>query len=206
MKLLLHICCGPCSIYPVKILRRRGYELTGHWYNPNIHPYREYRKRLTTLEEYAEKIELPLFVHRDYEVKDFLRKVVFREQSRCVECYRMRLEATAKKAAQEGFAAFSSTLFYSKYQNHDLLRSVGEKAAEKYGVSFLYEDFSVGWEEGITESIEEGMYRQTWCGCIYSEQERYDNRWKKRLKKRLKQEQNNAADAGYSDEKQREIA
>ena len=79
--------------------------------------------------------------------------------------------------------AFSTTLLYSRYQNHDLICSQSERLAEKYGVPFYYQDFRKGWQEGIDRSIEMGLYRQPYCGCIYSEQERYDNRWKKRQKR-----------------------
>ncbi len=208
MKLLLHICCGPCSIYPVKVLRERGYDLTGRWYNPNIHPWKEFRRRLDTLETYAEKISLPLIVERDYGLTEYLRKVVFHENARCAVCYEMRLEDTARLAAELGFPAFTTTLFYSKYQNHTLMKNIGNKMAAKYGVEMLYEDFSVGWQEGIDRSIEEEMYRQPYCGCIYSEQERYDNRWKKRRKKEFKRQQGlkNALHDSDSNNKQRQVA
>ncbi|MBM9519429.1 epoxyqueuosine reductase QueH [Desulforhopalus vacuolatus] len=207
MKLLLHICCGPCSIYPVKVLRERGYDLTGRWYNPNIHPWKEYRRRLDTLETYAEKISLPLLVERDYGLTEYLRKVVFHENARCAVCYEMRLEDTARLAAELGFPTFTTTLFYSKYQNHTLMQDIGSKMAAKYGVEMLYEDFSIGWQEGIDRSIEEGMYRQPYCGCIYSEQERYDNRWKKRRKKEFKRQQGlkNALNDSDSNDKQRQV-
>ncbi len=183
MNILLHICCGPCSVYPVKVLREQGYGITGRFYNPNIHPYKEFKKRLNTLEKYARDIELPLFIEREYGLTEFLRNVVFAEQQRCKVCYEIRLEDCAKMAAEKGFPAFSSTLFYSKYQNHQLMRSVAERMAAKYGVEFVYHDFREGWQEGIDISIKEEMYRQPYCGCIYSEQERYDKSLRK--KKRI---------------------
>ncbi len=188
MNILLHICCGPCSVYPVRVLRQQGYRITGRFYNPNIHPYKEFKKRLNTLEKYARDIELPLFIEREYGLTEFLRNVVFNEQQRCKFCYETRLEDCAKMAAEKGFPAFSSTLFYSKYQNHQLMRSVAERMAAKYGVEFVYHDFREGWQEGIDISIKEEMYRQPYCGCIYSEQERYD---KSLRKKRRTQSLNN---------------
>jgi len=171
---LLHVCCGPCSIYPVSVLREQGFEITGHFYNPNIHPYKEFKRRLATLKTYAAHEKLPLIVDNNYGLTGFLQKVVFNEQRRCSICYDSRLETIARTAAEKDFDSFSTTLLYSKYQNHKLIINTAEKYAEKYGVSFTYQDFRVGWQEGIDKSVEEGMYRQPYCGCIYSEQERYD--------------------------------
>jgi predicted adenine nucleotide alpha hydrolase (AANH) superfamily ATPase len=177
---LLHICCGPCSIYPVSILRNHGYEVTGHFYNPNIHPYKEFRKRLTTFEEFASKSNIPLIVDKKYGLTDFLQKVVFSENKRCALCYDDRLKTVAKTAADKGFDSFSTTLLYSRYQNHKSIVDIAEKYADLYGVSFTYHDFRAGWQEGIDKSIEAGMYRQPYCGCIYSEQERYDKSLRKK--------------------------
>ena len=105
--------------------------------------------------------------------------MVFHEEERCPLCYRMRLEATAKKAREIGADAFSTTLLYSRYQRHETIRALGEELATQFGVPFLYEDFRVGWQEGIDASLEMGLYRQPYCGCIYSEQERYDKKFKK---------------------------
>jgi predicted adenine nucleotide alpha hydrolase (AANH) superfamily ATPase len=122
-------------------------------------------------------------MNRDYSLREFLRKTVFHEEERCAFCYEMRLAATAEHAAAIQADAFTTTLLYSKYQNHALIRTQAETFAEKFGIPFLYQDFRHGWQEGIDRSIAIGLYRQPYCGCIYSEQERYDNRWKKRRKK-----------------------
>lgn len=180
MKVLLHTCCGPCTIYPLKILREKGHDVTGRFYNPNIHPYKEFTKRLQTLEEYADQVALPLLTEKTYGLKNFLRKVVFHEQGRCQFCYRMRLEDCARTAVLHGFSAFSSTLFYSKYQNHQQMKEIAEELAEKYQIEFMYHDFREGWQEGIDISVEKKLYRQPYCGCIYSEQERYDKSMRKR--------------------------
>jgi predicted adenine nucleotide alpha hydrolase (AANH) superfamily ATPase len=92
----------------------------------------------------------------------------------------MRLEQAARFAAANHYEAFSSTLLYSRYQNHALLRETGEKLAQRHGIAFYYEDFRRGWQEGISRSKELGLYRQPYCGCIYSEQERYDKAMRKR--------------------------
>jgi len=173
LKLLLHICCAPCSIFPVSVLRGQGIELTGFFYNPNIHPVTEYRKRLSALTEYAESIGLSLRIEDEYGLVPFLREVVFREENRCGYCYRMRLTRTAAFARRLGAEAFSTTLLYSVYQKHEEIRRIGEEAGRQEGVPFYYEDFRTGWREGVNRSRELGMYRQPYCGCIYSEMDRY---------------------------------
>ena len=116
MKILLHICCAPCSIYPVETLRQTGHDLRGYFYNPNIHPYREFEKRLSTLKAYASKIELPLIIDDQYELQEFLRSIVFRETERCRICYYLRLRKTAQIAKHGKFDAFSTTLLVSPFQ------------------------------------------------------------------------------------------
>ena len=178
MTVLLHLCCGPCTIFPLTALREQGLTVRGYFHNPNIHPFREFRHRLTTVEELARRMALPVEYEREYGLKEYLRLVVFHEEERCPLCYRMRLEATAKKALAIGADAFSTTLLYSRYQRHEAIRTLGEELANQYGVPFLYEDFRGGWQEGIDASLEMGLYRQPYCGCIYSEQERYDKKFR----------------------------
>lgn len=179
MKLLLHTCCGPCSIYPLTELRQ-DYEISAFFFNPNIHPFREFKKRREALLAYCKKENIPVVDTSTYGLQEFLRKVVFHERERCAICYSWRLEETARKAAAEGFHSFSTTLLYSRYQNHAQLKICGSKLSQKYGVDFVYRDFREGWQYGIDKSIELGMYRQPYCGCIYSEQERYDKSLRKK--------------------------
>lgn len=176
MKLLLHICCGPCSIYPIRILREDGNQLHGYFYRSNIHPYTECLKRLDTLTVYARQSDLPLIVDDAYDLEAFLRNVAFRESERCRICYYQRLKTTALIAKRGKFDSFSTTLLYSKFQKHDLIRTVGDAVGREVGVPFHYQDFRVGWKEGVTVSKQLGMYRQQYCGCIYSEKERYVGR------------------------------
>ena len=183
MNILLHVCCAPCTVFPLRVLRGQGHSVTGYFYNPNIHPYTEFSRRLATLREYAVVEALPLNVEEDYGLRDYLRQVVFHEDRRCTLCYTMRLEQTALFAATAGVEAFSTTLLYSRYQNHALIRKTGEALARHYGVPFYYEDFRHGWQEGIDQSIALGLYRQPYCGCIYSEQERYDRKMRKKRSK-----------------------
>ena len=173
MRLLLHICCGPCAVYPVKELRSSGVEVTGFFYNHNIHPYTEYKLRLEALRQYAKLVELNVVYREEYLLEEFLSNVAAEPQGRCGYCYRSRLEEAAKTAAELGFEHFSSTLLYSRYQNQEMIREFGGKLGERYGVKFYYDDFRRGWQEGINISKEMGLYRQKYCGCIYSEKDRY---------------------------------
>lgn len=182
MRILLHSCCGPCSIYPLKQLRQLGVDVTAYFYNPNIHPFKEFKRRLTTFTEFTNSEKLPSIVDPVYGLTEFIRKVAFNEQKRCTLCYHMRLVKTAQFAKQQGYDGFTTTLLYSRYQNHDHILATGRTLASKFGVEFHYEDYRLGWQYGIDLSIEKEMYRQPYCGCIYSEQERYDKSLRKKKK------------------------
>jgi hypothetical protein len=195
VKLLLHVCCAPCSTYTLGKLREQNIDVSGYFYNPNIHPYREFRKRLATLREFAAVQDFPLEIVSEYGLTEYLRKVVFHEKLRCMICYDMRLEKTALQALKSGADAFSSTLLYSKYQNHETITKIGKQVADKYGVEFYYDDFREGWQEGIDKAIEMDLYRQPYCGCIYSEQERYDKKLQKKLRNERILEKAASADA-----------
>lgn len=181
MKLLLHTCCGPCTIYPLSVLKAQDHEVTAYFNNPNIHPYKEFQRRLNTLKEYADAEELTLVAEDQYGLTEFLRKVTFKENIRCPICYEMRLEKTAQYAAENGFDGFTTTLLYSRYQNHGVIVDTCKKLAVSHSLIFHYEDFRAGWQQGIDMSIEKDMYRQPYCGCIYSEQERYDKILRKKM-------------------------
>ncbi|MEN6468336.1 MAG: epoxyqueuosine reductase QueH [Smithella sp.] len=173
MKLLMHVCCGPCTIYPLKELRTHGHDVTGLFYNPNIHPYQEYERRRQTLQDYTEKILLKVIWAEGYLLEEFLSQVASRPEERCVYCLTDRLKFTAEQAKKENYDAFTSTLLYSRYQKHDLIRQIGETLDHQLGIHFHYQDFRAGWNEGVKISKELGMYRQPYCGCIYSEKERF---------------------------------
>jgi predicted adenine nucleotide alpha hydrolase (AANH) superfamily ATPase len=173
MKLLIHICCSPCLCYPYRVLTEAGHELTGYWYNPNIHPTTEYVARLDSLLAFARGQKLPLVLDNQYRLEDYLQAVSFEEEDRCRICYDLRLRQAAQVAKAKGADAFSTTLLYSIYQKHDLLAELGARIGEETGVPFFYQDFRPGWKEGIRKSKEIGLYRQKYCGCIYSERERY---------------------------------
>lgn len=173
MKVLLHTCCAPCAIYPVETLRAEGLDVMGFFYRHNIHPYTECLKRQETLQVYADEIKLRLIIQEGYELEGFIQNVVYREKDRCSYCYHDRLRTTALIAKRGKFDYFSSTLIYSKFQKHDMIKSMGESIGKSVGIPFLYRDFRAGWQEGIEISKTRGMYRQQYCGCLYSEKERF---------------------------------
>jgi len=173
MKILLHICCGPCAIFPLGKLVASRHKVSGFFYNHNIHPYQEYQRRLQAVREFTATCDLPMVFRDEYNLEEFLSSVAQNPEQRCSYCYFSRLDATAQKAAELGFDAFTSSLLYSRYQSHETIRAAGEKAGERHGVKFYYEDYRPGWQEGIRLSKEMGLYRQQYCGCIYSEKERY---------------------------------
>lgn len=179
MKLLLHICCGPCASAPLYQLLEQGHDVTGFFYNPNIHPYTENQKRLDSVKILAEKTGIKLIVFDQYDLEQFLRNTVFREEMRCGFCYEMRLAEAAKVAKKGHFEAFTSSLLISPMQKHELIRSVGENLGKAYDVPFYYEDFRPLYPKSVTLSKELGLYRQQYCGCIYSEKERYLGKKKK---------------------------
>jgi predicted adenine nucleotide alpha hydrolase (AANH) superfamily ATPase len=167
-------------MYPLEVLEAEGIKVRGYFFNPNIHPYREFKKRLKAVEELASRKALSVDYHREYGLRDFIQRVVFNEETRCSICYEIRLTAAAEHAKAVGAEAFSSTLLYSRYQKHETIRQTGEKLAEQHSIPFYYHDFREGWQQGIDMSKDMDLYRQSYCGCIYSEQERYDKRYRKR--------------------------
>jgi len=145
----------------------------GFFYRHNIHPFTECKKREATLIEYAERIDLNVIYQKGYELENFLQKMIFREKNRCEICYHERLYETAQIAIKGDFDYFTSTLLYSKFQKHDKIMLIGESVEKTMGIPFYYADFREGWKEGIASSKEFDMYRQQYCGCIYSEKERF---------------------------------
>lgn len=173
MKILLHTCCANCSIYPVKVLREKNHQVTGFFFNHNIHPYQEFQRRLAAVKDYAARVELPMLYCEDYFLEEFLANVAGQPGERCHYCYLSRLEETARVAAEQGFDGFSSSLLYSRYQQHETIHQIGRSLAQKFGLQFVHQDFRLGWQEGIKVSKAMGLYRQQYCGCIYSEKDRY---------------------------------
>ncbi len=154
-------------------------DITAFWYNPNIHPYTEYNLRLASLQEFSAREGIQIVVQDIYALDEFLSMASRLGVERCKGCYELRLRKAAEYAAECGFDAFTSTLLYSRYQNHELICEVAENAAREYGVKFHYQDLRIFWQQGIELSKEQEMYRQKYCGCIYSERDRYQKREKK---------------------------
>ena len=173
MKILLHTCCGPCALFPLRQLRTAGHDVTGFFYNHNIHPYQEYARRRDAAIQMAAQEAMPLIINDNYDLEEFLVNVAAEPDKRCSYCYSSRLRATALAAVEGGVEAFTASLLYSRYQKHDEIKKLGEQIGNEYGVEFHYQDFRSGWQEGIRLSKEQGLYRQQYCGCIYSEKERY---------------------------------
>lgn len=177
MKLLLHTCCAPCSVYCIETLRKEGIEPTLYWYNPNIHPYTEYKARRDCLIEYAKKINIKLIIEDEYGLQDFCKNTINNLQSRCADyCYPIRLRKTFEYAKENGYDAVSTTLLYSIYQKHDFIKHYCEKLSNEFEIEFLYRDFRVGFWVGHEKAKEAGLYMQKYCGCVFSEEMRYYNR------------------------------
>lgn len=171
MKLLMHTCCAPCSVYCIDSLRAEGIEPVSYWYNPNIHPYIEYKTRRDTLIEYSNMINFDLIIDENYGLVEFCKNTINNLENRCKDyCYKVRLEQTAKYAKENGYDAFTTTLLVSPYQNHEALQEVAYEMANKYNIEFLYRDFRVGFREGQNKARELGLYMQKYCGCIFSEE------------------------------------
>ena len=189
MKLLLHICCAPCSIMSVKKLRENGIDVTGFWYNPNIHPYMEYRARRDALRNYSKSIDLPVIYKDVYGLDNFTKAVSKNIEKRCNYCYADRLAATVAYAKENGYDAFCTSLLYSPYQKHEKIIEVCNELEKEYGVKFYYYDFRPFYREGVEEAKRLGMYVQKYCGCIYSEEERYQKRIEReRIKEEIDKE------------------
>jgi len=173
MKLLLHTCCAPCLIYPLEKLRQNNFEVTGLFYNPNIHPLSEYENRRKAVEDYA-RIAFVEIVYSEYEPAEFFRATNMMEErpERCPICWYQRLKTTAQLARERGFTHFSSTLLVSPYQDQELLNKIGCDVADEEEVDFYYEDFRAGFRKAHDQARAKGIYCQKYCGCIYSEIER----------------------------------
>jgi len=183
MKLLMHTCCAPCSVGCIAALRQEGIEPTLYWYNPNIHPVTEYRARRTTLEEYAKSIDCRLILEHDYGLREFIKSLrgEFTFGKRCYTCYEMRLKKTRDYAMEHGFDAFTTTLLVSPYQNREAILSCGASLKSE-GLTFMPYDFRPYFKDGQEKARALGMYMQKYCGCIFSEEERYSKQAQKALR------------------------
>ncbi len=172
---LLHVCCPHCAAYTIDHWRKQGYEVSAFWYNPNMHPYTEHQQRLAAMKSLAQEINLSLIVTEGYDMISYFREVVGHESQRCQYCFRLRLSKTAEMAHQMDFGAFTTTLLISPHQKHDLLQEIGSKLVKEKGVDFLYADLRKRYSDSRRMTKGLNLYRQQYCGCVYSEWERLTN-------------------------------
>ena len=176
MKLLMHACCAPCSVFCVDMLRQEKIEPTLYWYNPNIHPYIEYKARRDTLEKYSEIEKVNTIFEEKYGLDDFCKEAVKDLNGRCIKyCYPVRLRKTFEYAKQNGYDTVTTTLLYSIYQKHDYIKKLCEDLSKEYEIDFLYKDFRIGFWKGHDKAKNLELYMQKYCGCIFSEESRYNN-------------------------------
>ena len=172
-KLLVHACCCHCGAYTLLSFRDEGYTVSALWYNPNIHPFLEHEARRQALVTLTGRFEIPLISVEGYDMPEYFKRVAGHEEERCARCHVMRLAKTAEVAIAQGFDAFSSSLLISPWQKHALIKAAGERIAAEKGILFVYADLRKHYSDSrrITKTL--NLYRQQYCGCIYSELERY---------------------------------
>jgi hypothetical protein len=172
MRLLLHVCCAPCLTVVLKGYRELGYDVTGLFHNPNIHPWKERQRRLDSLRSYASEVGMDLLVNEAYPLEENLR-MLLAAPNRCAACFAHRLGETARRAAEGGFERFATTLTVSPYQRPDLILEAGTAAAAEHGVDFSFRDYRPAFRTSVEISRKMGLYRQPYCGCVMSERDRY---------------------------------
>jgi predicted adenine nucleotide alpha hydrolase (AANH) superfamily ATPase len=171
MKLLLHTCCAPCLLGTLPSVK--DFETSCFWFNPNIHPYAEYKSRLNALENFAQADNINLIIKDYYGLREFTGNVINNLDNKCGFCYDWRIKECAEYAAENHFDAFSASLLVSPYQNHEKIKETGEKYADLYNIKFYYGDFRGNFRDGQKKARENNIYMQKYCGCIFSEEERY---------------------------------
>jgi predicted adenine nucleotide alpha hydrolase (AANH) superfamily ATPase len=172
-KVLVHVCCAHCAAYTVNHWRQQGCEVGALWYNPNIHPFLEHQQRLESMKSLARETNLPLIVSEGYDMVEYFRRVAGHEDQRCRHCFSLRLSKTAETAREKGCDVFTTTLLISPHQKHDLIRETGIRVAGEQGLEFLYTDLRKRYSDSRHLTKPLNLYRQQYCGCVYSEWERY---------------------------------
>jgi predicted adenine nucleotide alpha hydrolase (AANH) superfamily ATPase len=181
LKMLVHVCCAPDALYVLGVLKE-NYGVSGYFYNPNIHPHEEYDLRLKETKKVAEVLKVKLFedIYDDERWFEITRK--FKEEPekgrRCDVCYAMRFDMTAQKTSQLGFDIFTSVMSLSPWKKADVLNRIGKMFAHKYKVNFLEANFKKkdGFRKSIELSKQYGLYRQDYCGCLYSKENKHENK------------------------------
>ena len=173
--ILVHACCAPCLCALLDPLREGGATVSAFFHNPNIHPFLEFRRRLKACQVLADRERLPLVADGAYGLEGFLDAIGSQRArpGRCMACYAMRLEATARCAAERGFPRFTSTLLVSPQQDREAICELGHAAARRHGVAFDDTDRRHLHDAGLERARQLQLYRQQYCGCIFSEHERY---------------------------------
>lgn len=172
MNLLIHTCCSACAMAVLDQLPV-GFSPVLYFYNPNIHPYREFQKRLDSFKVLINEDNLSAYSETGYNPEIFLNRITGREKNRCDVCYSLRLSASAGFAKEIEADAFTTTLLCSPYQDLDLIKATGEDVAIRHKIPFYYQDFKPGFRKAHETAKIRGLYLQGYCGCIYSEKERY---------------------------------
>ena len=180
-KLLLHACCAPCSSYVLEYLSNY-FEITIYYYNPNIHPQVEYIRRINELKKFISNFKtknIVNFVEEKYDADEYFNQIkglenLGEKSERCYKCYKFRMEKASRYAKDNGFDYFTTTLSISPYKNAKWINEIGSILENKYKIKYLYADFKKknGYKRSLELSKEYGLYRQDYCGCIYSKQER----------------------------------
>jgi len=194
LRLLLHCCCGPCSLEVAEHLRSLGHTVTAWFFNPNIHPLEELARRQATMVEAARAAGLPVgFVDpanganaapaSGIRPADFLLLLARSSGQRCQACYQLRLGEAARAARSLGYEGFATTLTVSPYQDPEAIREIGERAAQAAGVRFVFADLREHYHCGAQRARELGLYRQNYCGCVFSLLERAERRARREIEK-----------------------
>lgn len=169
MKIMLHICCAPCSVAILQKLRQdTGLDVEGFFYNPNIHPEEEQLKRKEAVEAMSRDFEVQVSYEDAMLLNYWKDKLDGDKDQRCATCYAIRLDKAALFAKEKGCDAFTTSLLISPWQNHELIRELGSKASQKYGIPFHYEDFRTLYRPGRDIARGKNWYMQKFCGCFYS--------------------------------------
>jgi len=168
MKILMHICCGPCAVYPVAVLKLKNLDFTGYFYNPNIHPIDEYMRRMENVKLFADHAKIDVIYEEGFQQDYWEENFDKNDESRCLYCYAIRMEKAFKYAAKNGFDVVTTTLLVSPYQKHEMIIQKCNELSASTGVGFYYYDFREGFRKGQQGARDIGLYRQKYCGCILS--------------------------------------
>lgn len=196
MKLLLHTCCAPCLTGSRIPFQEEGFVINAYWYNPNIHPFTEHERRFQTFQRYLFLEPMEYVIEEGFLQYEFIKGQIdasasieeneelkkssgsmgpLQRKERCRFCYTNRMESTARFAKEKGYDCYSTTMLLSRHQDHELIRKVCNKMADRYGIEFIYKDLRKQWKDSIRISKELRLYKQSYCGCVFSEHERYIN-------------------------------